>query len=84
MKKSQALPKDIEWHLIGHLQSNKVKKLLEAIPNLVIESVDSVKIAKEINKHASNKNKIKVYIEINIGETESKTGADIELCLWVM
>ena len=52
---------------------------MNAIPNLVIESVDSVKIAREINKHASNRNKTKVYIEINIGETESKTGADIEL-----
>ena len=79
MEKSAALPKDIEWHLIGHLQSNKVKKLLDTIPNIIIESVDSLKIAKEINKHASNKNKTKVYIEINIGESDSKTGADLKI-----
>jgi len=76
LEKYEQLPKDIEWHLIGHLQSNKVKHLLEKIPNIIIESVDSVKIAETLNKYATQK--IKVYIEINIGETETKTGADIK------
>lgn len=79
IEKSLILPKDIEWHLIGHLQSNKVKKLLENIPNIVIESVDSIKIAKEINKFSSKSNPTKVYIEINISKTETKTGANIEI-----
>ena len=74
ISKSKLLPKDIEWHLIGHLQSNKVKKLLEEIPNIVIESVDSVDIVDKINKYASEKNKTKVYIEINISNEDSKTG----------
>ena len=74
LEKSKKLPKDIEWHLIGHLQSNKVKKLLEEIPNLVIESVDRVDIVEKINKFASEKNKTKVYIEINISDEDSKTG----------
>ena len=74
LPKSKLLPKDIEWHLIGHLQSNKVKKLLEEIPNIVIESVDSVDIVDKINKYASEKNKTKVYIEINISNEDSKTG----------
>ena len=74
LEKSKKLPKDIEWHLIGHLQSNKVKKLLEEIPNLVIESIDRVDIIEKINKFASEKNKTKVYIEINISDEDSKTG----------
>ena len=74
LEKSKKLPKDIEWHLIGHLQSNKVKKLLEEIPHLVIESVDRVDIVEKINKFASEKNKTKVYIEINISDEDSKTG----------
>ena len=74
LEKSKKLPKDIEWHLIGHLQSNKVKKLLEEIPNLVIESIDRVDIVEKINKFASEKNKTKVYIEINISNEDSKTG----------
>ena len=74
LEKSKKLPKDIEWHLMEHLQSNKVKKLLEEIPNLVIESVDRVDIVEKINKFASEKNKTKVYIEINISDEDSKTG----------
>ena len=44
LTKSKTLPKDIEWHLIGHLQTNKVKKLLDEIPNIVIESVDRIDV----------------------------------------
>ena len=76
IEKSKKLPQDIEWHLIGHLQSNKVKKLLEEIPNIVIESVDRVDIVEKINKYASEKNKTKVYIEVNISGESSKTGCD--------
>jgi pyridoxal phosphate enzyme (YggS family) len=76
IEKSKKLPKDIEWHLIGHLQSNKVKKLLDEIPNVVIESVDRLDIVEKINKYASEKNKTKVYIEINISEEPSKTGCN--------
>ena len=76
LEKYEKLPKDIEWHLIGHLQTNKVKHLLEKIPNIIIESVDSIKVAEAINKYATQQ--IKVYIEVNIGNTETKTGADIK------
>ena len=48
LTKSKTLPKDIEWHLIGHLQTNKVKKLLDEIPNIVIESVDRIDVVKKI------------------------------------
>jgi len=78
LSKSKVLPKDIEWHLIGHLQTNKVKKLLEEIPNIVIESVDRIDVVKKISQYADVKNKTKVYLEINISEEESKTGCLIK------
>ena len=78
LSKSKVLPKDIEWHLIGHLQTNKVKILLEEIPNIVIESVDRIDVVKKISQYADVKNKTKVYLEINISEEESKTGCPIK------
>ena len=78
LEKSKMLPKDIEWHLIGHLQSNKAKKLLDEIPNIVIESIDRLDIVGKLNKYASEKNKTKVYIEINISNEDSKTGCKQE------
>ena len=78
LTKSKELPKDIEWHLIGHLQTNKVKKLLEQIPNIVIESVDRVDVVKKISQYADVKNKTKVYLEINISGEETKTGCPLK------
>ena len=78
MTKSKSLPKDIEWHLIGHLQTNKVKKLLEEIPNIVIESVDRIDVVKKISQYADAKNRTKVYLEINISGEDSKTGCPIK------
>ena len=77
LSKSKSLPKDIEWHLIGHLQTNKVKKLLEEIPNLIIESVDRVDIVQKISQYANVNNKTKVYLEINISGEDSKTGCPL-------
>ena len=81
IEKSEKLPKDIEWHLIGHLQSNKVKKVLEKIPNITIESVDSVKLTEELNKNCSKLGitSLNVYIEINISNSTTKTGADLNI-----
>ena len=71
VKKRELLPKDIRWHMIGHLQTNKVKDLLKDSVYL-IHSVDSIKLAKEINKRSSIKQDI--LLEVNIGEEESKYG----------
>ena len=71
IKKRELLPKDIRWHMIGHLQTNKVKDLLKDSIYL-IHSVDSIKLAKEINKRSSIKQDI--LLEVNIGEEESKYG----------
>ena len=71
IKKRDQLPKDIRWHMIGHLQTNKVKDLLKD-DIFLIHSVDSIKLAKEINKRA---NKLQdILLEINIAEEESKYG----------
>lgn len=72
--KMDALPKDIRWHMIGHLQTNKVKDLVKRNIYL-IHSVDSIKLAKEINKEAiKNNKKVNILIEVKTSSEESKTG----------
>ncbi len=71
VRKRDSLPKDIRWHMIGHLQTNKVKELLDK-DVFLIHSVDSIKLAKEINKRARVKQDI--LLEINIANEESKYG----------
>lgn len=76
--KMDSLPKDIKWHMIGHLQTNKVKELIKRNIYL-IESVDSIKLAKEINKEAIKNNKtINILIEVNIANDINKTGCNKE------
>ena len=75
--KIDKLPQDIKWHMIGHLQTNKVKELVKRNIYL-IQSVDSVKLAKEINKEAIKNNKIvNILIEVNIVNDFNKTGCSI-------
>ena len=73
VQKYEVMPKDIRWHMIGHLQTNKVKYIVDKVA--LIHSVDSLKLAEEINKEA-NKHQIKVSIlvEVNVAEEESKFG----------
>ena len=71
--KFECLPKDIRWHMIGHLQTNKVKNLMDKA--YLIHSVDSLKLAKEIEKQAEKANRIvDILIEVNIAGEESKFG----------
>lgn len=75
MEKYPLLPKDIQWHLIGHLQTNKVKYIAEFIDT--IQSVDSEKLMSEINKEAAKYDrKIKVLLQVKIAEEESKFGLE--------
>lgn len=72
-QKVPALPKDIEWHFIGHLQTNKVKYIAPYIS--MIEAVDTPKLMKEINKQALKVGRtIDVLLELHIAEEESKYG----------
>jgi len=77
--KQQQLPGDIEWHLIGHLQTNKIKPIIPYIHT--IHSVDSWKLLNEINKYASKAGrKINCLLEIHIAEEESKYGFTFDSC----
>ena len=78
-EKYQALPKDSEWHFIGHLQSNKVKYIASFIS--LIQSADSLKLLKEINKEAQkNKRTINCLLQVHIAEEETKFGFSFEEC----
>jgi pyridoxal phosphate enzyme (YggS family) len=71
--KHESLPKDIEWHMIGHLQTNKVKYIAPFIA--LIHSVDSIKLIKEINKKAKSNNRvIDCLIQVHIAKEDSKFG----------
>ena len=75
--KSQALPKDIEWHFIGHLQTNKVKYIADFVH--LIHAVDSLKLLKEINKQAKKHDRIiNVLLQFHIAEEDSKFGLRYE------
>lgn len=72
-RKVDVLPKDIQWHFIGHLQTNKVKYIAPYIT--MIEAVDTMKLLKEINKQAAKHDRvIDVLLELHIAEEESKYG----------
>jgi len=76
LTKVNELPADIRWHLIGHLQTNKVKYIAPFIDT--IQSVDSEKLLIEINKEAAKNNrKIKVLLQVKIAEEETKYGLEI-------
>jgi len=73
VEKQEILPKDIEWHLIGHLQTNKVKYIAPFIS--LIESVDSLKLLQEINKQAAkNKRVIDCLLQVYIADEDTKFG----------
>ena len=75
--KKDNLPPDIEWHLIGHLQSNKVKSIVPFIT--MIQSVDSYKLLETINTEASKvERKIDCLLQIHIAEEETKSGFGLE------
>ena len=75
IEKKSVLPNDIQWHCIGHVQTNKVKYIASFIKN--IQTVDSEKLIQEINKQALKNNRIiPILIQIKTGIEESKTGLD--------
>ncbi|MBR1463191.1 MAG: YggS family pyridoxal phosphate-dependent enzyme [Prevotella sp.] len=78
-QKHATLPSDIEWHFIGHLQTNKVKYIAPYIS--MIEAVDSLKLLKEIDKQAKKCDRvIKVLLELHIAEEETKYGLSLDSC----
>jgi pyridoxal phosphate enzyme (YggS family) len=76
VEKHEALPKDIEWHLIGHLQRNKVKYIAPFVS--MIHAVDSLKLLKEINKQAKKYNRvIDCLLQFHIAQEDTKYGMDL-------
>ena len=77
--KHQSLPQDIEWHFIGHLQTNKVKYIAPYVS--MVEAVDSLKLLREINKQAEKCGRvIKVLLELHIAEEATKYGLTLDAC----
>ena len=77
--KHEQLPKDIEWHFIGHLQTNKVKYIAPYVT--MIEAVDSMKLLREIDKQAARCGRvIKVLLELHIAEESTKYGLTLGAC----
>lgn len=78
-RKVEELPRDIEWHFIGHLQTNKVRFIAPYIA--MIETVDSLKLLREINKQAAACGRtIKVLLELHIAEEATKYGLSLDEC----
>lgn len=76
-EKYEALPKDIQWHFIGHLQTNKVKVIAPFVS--LIQSVDSLKLLKEINKEAEKNNRvIQCLLQVHVAQEETKFGLSSE------
>jgi pyridoxal phosphate enzyme (YggS family) len=81
--KNDALPKDIEWHLIGHLQSNKVKYIAPFVA--LIHGVDSLKLLQEINKQGEKiKRVIPVLLQFYIAKEDTKFGLSLEEAIEVL
>ena len=75
--KYEVLPKDIRWHMIGHLQRNKVKYIVDKV--YLIHSVDSLRLAEEISKEAAKKNvDVNILVEVNVAGEETKFGTGCE------
>jgi len=75
VEKSDQLPKDIRWHFIGHLQTNKVKSIIPFV--YLIHGVDTLKLLKEINKQAEKHSRvIHCLLQIHIAQEETKFGLD--------
>lgn len=74
--KNKELPKDIKWHMIGHLQRNKVKQIISFI--YLIHSVDSIRVLNKINDEAKKINrKVNVLLQVKISENDLKYGFDL-------
>ncbi len=77
LEKQPILPQDIRWHMIGHLQRNKVKQVIDRA--VLIHSVDSVRLARQIEEEAARKNiQVDILLEINVAREESKFGFFLE------
>ncbi|MBP6230962.1 MAG: YggS family pyridoxal phosphate-dependent enzyme [Paludibacteraceae bacterium] len=81
--KAQTLPADIEWHFIGHLQTNKVKEVVPYVS--VIHAVDSLRLLQEINKQAAkNERIVDCLLQLRIAEEDTKFGMTLPECVQLL
>ncbi|MDD2797270.1 MAG: YggS family pyridoxal phosphate-dependent enzyme [Bacteroidales bacterium] len=79
VQKESSLPKDIEWHFIGHLQTNKIKQIVPSVT--MIHAIDSERLLSEINLHAQKANRtISCLLQIHIAKEETKFGFSFDDC----
>jgi PLP dependent protein len=81
--KAPLMPEDVEWHFIGHLQKNKAKMLVGGVPNLLVETVDTIKVANALNKacvSVGRSTPLGVFVQVNTSGEASKSGAEVEAC----
>ncbi|MBR4580607.1 MAG: YggS family pyridoxal phosphate-dependent enzyme [Lachnospiraceae bacterium] len=79
MDKYDKMPADVRWHMIGHLQTNKIKYIVDKV--YMIHSVDTLHLAEAISKEAVKKNvTVKILLEVNVAKEESKFGVTLEEC----
>lgn len=84
LDKAPELPTDIQWHFVGHLQSNKAKAVIAGVPSLyMVESVDSSKVANYLDRAVSSigRNPLKVLVQVNTSGEESKYGVEPSECV---
>eukprot|EP00249_Psilotum_nudum_P008598 c21394_g1_i1 orf=303-1031(-) len=84
LEKVPELPADIQWHFIGHLQSNKAKALVAGVPNLyMVEGVDNPKVASYLDRAIAGlgRRSLKVFVQVNTSGEESKSGVEPSECL---
>lgn len=81
-EKYDVLPHDIEWHFIGHLQTNKIKYIIPFVK--LIHSIDSIKLLNEVNRQAANCNRVvDCLLQVHVAQEETKFGFSPEECLSV-
>ncbi|MDO5415723.1 MAG: YggS family pyridoxal phosphate-dependent enzyme [Lachnospiraceae bacterium] len=77
LEKSPQLPADVHWHMIGHLQRNKVRQVIDKV--VLIHSVDSIRLAEQIEEEAGKKDRtVDILLEVNVAREESKYGFMLE------
>ena len=82
VEKVPKMPKDIQWHVIGHVQTNKVTSITKLVNegyNITVETIDSQKLAEQLNKRCDRK--VNVMVEVRTSHEESKSGASPEAVL---
>lgn len=84
IEKAPKLPSDIQWHFIGHIQSNKCNKLLSAVPNIfMIETVDGKKLAKKLDAaaNAAGRSDLRILVQVNTSGEDQKSGISPDDCV---